>query len=318
MNALVIGASGYIGGSVAARLLAEGYEIVGTTSSDERGEELKKLGIEPAVGSYKDPEFIKKLLGDVDIVINCADSDARGLVETVLDVLTYDDGRNTCGLKNTGKKFIHTSGSSIVSDTACGEPSDKVYDEETPFQPVPQKEARVAIDQMIRDAAKNNVHTIIICPCMIYGRGLGLSKESIQIPAMINQAKKSKISRCIGRGFNIWSTVHIEDLVDLYSLAASGNVPAGEFLFAENGEVRFYSLAAQIKKSLDLSAPVEEWPIEDAIKEWGEGMAKFALGSNSRIRGKRSRELGWKPTRNNVLEDVDRMCSSADMRVAAH
>ncbi len=307
MNALVIGASGYIGGSVASKLLAMGLSVSGTTSSAERSEELKKVGIEPAVGSYKDPDFIRKLASAADIVINCADSDARGLVETILDIL-----------KGTEKKFVHTSGSSIVSDTACGEYSEKIYDETTPIKPVPEKEARVAIDRLILDAASTGLHTVVICPCMIYGRGLGLSKESIQIPALINQAKKSKIARCIGRGMNVWSTVHIEDLVELYALAAGDSVPAGTFLFAENGEVTFKSLASEIKKSLQLSAPVEEWPLNEAIAEWGEGMAQFALGSNSRIRGKKSRELGWKPIHSNVLEDVDRMCSSSDIRSAVH
>lgn len=307
MKALVIGASGYIGGSVAMKLQAEGFEVIGTTSSNERAADLKKAGIEPAVGSHKDSSFITPLCAKVDVVVNAADSDARQLVETVL-----------AALKGTGKRFIHTSGSSIVSDTAGGECSDKVYDELTPLDPVPQKVARVEIDSLILDAAKEDVHTVVICPCLIYGRGLGLSKESIQVPALINQARKSKVARCVGRGLNIWSTVHIEDLVDLYAIAAGGSVPSGTFLFAENGETNFKTLAETIKTSLQLSAPVEEWPVEDAVAEWGEGMAKFALGSNSRIRGKRSREFGWKPVHDSVLKDTERMCHSVDMRVSAH
>jgi nucleoside-diphosphate-sugar epimerase len=307
MKALVIGASGYIGGSVASKLLSEEFEVTGTTSSEGRADELRGLGILPAVGSYKDAHFITELTKDADIVINAADSDARELVETIL-----------AALKDTRKKFIHTSGSSIVSDTACGEYADKIYDEASLITPVAQKEARVAIDRLILDSAHEGIHTVVICPCMIYGRGLGMSKESIQIPALINQAKKSKVARCVGRGLNVWSTVHIEDLVELYLLAAKGSVPAGTFLFAENGEVNFKSAAEAVKNSLGLGAPVEEWPIAEAVSEWGEGMAKFALGSNSRIRGKKSRELGWKPTHDNILEDVHRMCHSEGMRVSTH
>ena len=133
-----------------------------------------------------------------------------------------------------------------------------------------------------------------------------------------NQAKKSGVARCVGRGLNVWSTVHIEDLVELYALAAGGSIPAGTFLFAENGETNFRDLAEAIKKSLGLAHPVEEWPVADAVAEWGEGMAKFALGSNSRIRAVKSRQYGWKPTRNNLMEDAARMCHSTDMRVAVH
>lgn len=307
MKALVIGASGYIGGSVAARLQASNFEVIGTTSSRDRADQLKEMGIEPAVGAHSDADFIAPLCQSVDIVINAADSDARQLVETVLAALRGKD-----------KKFIHTSGSSIVSDTACGEFSDKIYDETAPIDALPQKQARVAIDRLILDASKSGVHGIVICPCLIYGRGLGLSKESIQVPALINQAKKSGVARCVGRGLNVWSTVHIEDLVELYALAAGGSIPAGTFLFAENGETNFRDLAEAIKKSLGLVHPVEEWPVADAVAEWGEGMAKFALGSNSRIRAVKSRQYGWKPVRNNLLEDAARMCHSSDMRVAVH
>ena len=51
MKILVTGATGYIGGSVAAKLLAAGHKVVGLTRSEDGAARLKALGIEPLVGS---------------------------------------------------------------------------------------------------------------------------------------------------------------------------------------------------------------------------------------------------------------------------
>ena len=51
MKILVTGATGYIGGSVAAKLMAAGHKVVGLTRSDDGAAKLKTLGIEPLVGS---------------------------------------------------------------------------------------------------------------------------------------------------------------------------------------------------------------------------------------------------------------------------
>jgi nucleoside-diphosphate-sugar epimerase len=56
---------------------------------------------------------------------------------------------------------------------------------------------------------------------MIYGNALGVPAQSVQIPALVNQAKASGVARYIGRGLNRWSNVHIADLAALYALAVA-------------------------------------------------------------------------------------------------
>ena len=46
----VTGAAGYIGGSIAAILVKNGYQVKGLTRSNEKTQELKSRGIEPVVG----------------------------------------------------------------------------------------------------------------------------------------------------------------------------------------------------------------------------------------------------------------------------
>lgn len=299
----VTGVAGYIGGSVAARLVKAGYKVKGLTRHEANRDKLKAIGIEAVIGDLSDLELVTRLAQEADIVIDAADSDNEEAVKTFLEAL-----------KGSGKTFIHTSGSSIVSDQANGEPSqnifdDHIYDQGSQFKPDALKQSRVDIDKLVLNAAKDDIKSMVICPCLIYGKGSGIKPESQQIPNLANEARQSGVAKCIGRGENIWSTVHIDDLTELY-LKAIEQGKGGLFLFAENGEITFKEIAQTIQKSLNLKTAVLEWPVQEAVDSLGFGTAVFGLGSNSRIRGVQSRTLGWQPSRNNVLEDAQRTCQA--------
>src|SRR5687768_641203 len=54
MKVFVTGASGYIGGSVAAALLAAGHEVRGLVRTQERAAQVKGQGIAPVLGTLGD------------------------------------------------------------------------------------------------------------------------------------------------------------------------------------------------------------------------------------------------------------------------
>ncbi len=284
MNIFMTGAAGYIGGTVARRLLDDGHKLRGLVRDAEKGSRLASSGAEPVTGGLDDAALLAAEARRADAVINTASSDHRGAVDAFLE-----------GLAGSDKPFIHTSGSSIVADDAHGDAaSDRIYDEDTPVAPVPGKQARVAIDRTIRDASRHGVRSIVVCPTMIYGNGLGLARDSAQIPGLAKRAKASGVVRHVGQGLNIWSNVHVEDVADLYRLALA-KAPAGGFYLAENGEASYRDICAAIARRLKLDRP-QAWPFEEAARELGGNSAAYTFGSNSRVRARRARsELGWQP-----------------------
>ena len=54
MKVFITGATGYIGGSVATRLLERGDHVIGLARSAEAAAALKKRGIEPLMGDLDD------------------------------------------------------------------------------------------------------------------------------------------------------------------------------------------------------------------------------------------------------------------------
>jgi len=127
---------------------------------------------------------------------------------------------------------------------------------------------------------------------------LGPPARSVQIPALVAQAKASGVARYSGRGRNRWANVHIADVAALYALALA-KAPAGTFMYVESGEEALGDIAAAIAARLGLGA-AQSWSAEQAIAAWGRSMAVFSLGSNSRVRGKAALALGWSPRRRSV------------------
>jgi nucleoside-diphosphate-sugar epimerase len=280
LNIFVTGANGFIGGSVGSALVANGDKVRGLVRSRDKADAVAAFGVVPVIGSLDDADLLRAEAAAADAVVNAASSDHRGAVETF-----------TSALAGSGKPFIHSSGSSIVADMAMGEPSDRIFDETTPIAPLPERAARVAIDQFVLKAP--DIRSVVLCNAMIYGNALGGSGQSLQVPALMRQARASGAARYIGRGLNRWSNVHIADVAALYILAIA-KAPAGAFIYVESGEESLGAIAQAIGTRLGLG-PAQSLPAEEAIAIWGRGLATFSLGSNSRVRGKVAAELGWRP-----------------------
>ncbi len=238
MRIFVTGTSGYIGGSVAAALAAAGHEVSGLVRSEASAEQVAGLGITPVHGTLDDAEILRAAAVRADAVINAANADHAPSAQALLQAL-----------EGTGKTYIHTSGSSIVGTQSAGQRVDAIFGEDTPFTPSSGRAARVALNEQILSFKAKGVRPIIICPSLIYGISQGPDKHSMQVPLLIELAKKAGGARHYGPGENIWSNVHIDDLVELYVLALA-SAPAGAFYFAENGENSMRQVCEAINRRL--------------------------------------------------------------------
>lgn len=285
MKIFVTGVTGYIGGSLADRLVRKGHEVLGLVRNEAKIRPVEELGISPIIGTLDSQNVLAKTAKQSDAVFNMASSDHRKAVEALVEAL-----------KGTEKPLIHTSGTSIVCDDACGEfESSLIFHDDSAIHPLPTRAARVEIDRYVRRAGiDSGLRTVVICPSMIYGDGRGLQKDSDQIPKLSKMAMRMGAGVYLGKGLNRWSNVFIEDLLDLYLLALE-KAPSGSFFFAENGEEPFWRVAEAISHSLGLGGALVSSSIEEAIAEYGD-WARYALASNSRVRATNARRLlGWKP-----------------------
>ncbi|MDN4090255.1 NAD-dependent epimerase/dehydratase family protein [Paenibacillus polymyxa] len=282
MKIFMTGVTGYIGSSVAKVLLDAGHSIYGLTRSTSKINELKELGVEPVVGTLGDTEILADYAKRSDGVIHTADVAHRKAIETFISAL-----------RGTGKPLIHTSGSGNVGDDAKGEfQSEQIYNEETP---VTRDLESIRVNELVRKAGiDQGVRGIVIVPSMVYGTSLGLPRDSIQLPIIVQKSKEMKAGVYIGKGLNRWSNVHIRDLAQLYLLALD-KAPSSSYFFAENGEESFRDLSRYVSEALGYEGRTMSWSLEEAVGEFGL-LAQYTLATNCRIRSVHTRNLlGWKP-----------------------
>ena len=124
MNFFLTGASGYIGGSIAAELIKKGHNVTGLVRSKEKAEQVRTLGITPVMGNLDDLDVLTKAAQEADAVVNAANAEDRASAETLV-----------AALAGSRKTLIQTSGSSIGADLSEGKGGCTVYDEDSQFTP---------------------------------------------------------------------------------------------------------------------------------------------------------------------------------------
>lgn len=291
MKVFVTGATGYIGGSVAERLIALGHHVTGLVRSANKIPQLKERGIEPVLGALDDSEILTDAAHAADAVIHAASADHPGSVVTLVSAL-----------ERSGKVLICTTGSGIVADSAAGEYAGSVvFTEDTYFEPVPFRRPRVAMNHFVRQAAiDKGIRSIVICPSMIYGVGRGLQPDSDQLPKLMALSKQLGAGVYFGKGLNRYSNVHIDDLVDLYLLVLE-KAPGGSFFFAENGDASFKEIAEMVSRSLGLGGKAISLSVEDVVRQYGDA-GRYGVTSNSLVSGVNARRLGWSPKAPSLVE----------------
>lgn len=286
---LITGITGYIGGTIAKKLLEKNYNVTGLVRNEADVKKLDQLGIESITGSIHDETVLKAAVSNADAVIHTADSaDDAYAADSFIRLL-----------EESGKTFIFTSGSAIFGGKENGEENNFVFTEDIPLNPRLEMTSRVLINQYVLQSAKKNIRSIVIVPTMVYGTGLGLKKDSIQLPALINFSKEKGFGVYFGKGENIWSNLHIEDLADMYILALEKAKP-GSLYYAENGSSTIKNLAENISRQYNL-LPSQSVSIQEAVNTFGPAGGYFGFASNSLCSSDKAKiELGWNPAYDSI------------------
>ncbi|QNL52587.1 NAD-dependent epimerase/dehydratase family protein [Olivibacter sp. SDN3] len=290
----ITGITGYIGGTVAVKLKKKGYRVSGLVRKEDDLRRLRELGITGVLGNIHNEDLLKDAIQDVDAIIHTAESaDDAYSADSLIRLL-----------EDTHKTLIVTSGSAILGGKENGDANPFVYTEDIPLQPRLEMVSRVLLNQFVQQAAHRGVRSIVIVPTMVYGEGLGLKKDSIQLPALIDFSKEMGFGIYFGKGLNRWSNVHIEDLADLYVLALEKAKP-GSLYYTENGSSTLRELAESISERLNLS-PARSVSVQVALDRFGPAGGYFGFASNSLCNADKARkELGWNPYHSSIIPFIN-------------
>ncbi|KAN0086261.1 hypothetical protein V8E55_007395 [Tylopilus felleus] len=322
----ILGATGYIGGTVLSRLLqhhtAPTSEITALVRNPAKVPLLASIGVNTLFGTLDDSALLERQASKSDVVIACADSDHVGSCEAILRGL-----KKRHEMTGTVSSFIHTV--NVLNDNAEGMYSSDIIWDDTDLhqlENIPNIDPHRLTDPLVLAGDKEGyARTHIVLPSTIYGFATGplvklgiQHSRSMEIPKLVKLGITRGRAGMVGLGLNIWSNVHIDDIGDLYVVLYNGILDgrAGRGLeglyFGANGEDVARAMAERIGEAfaeLGVNSPDKWTPTSFDEKDYarpGNEHLRVWYGSNSRCRASRARGLGWKPklTTEDMLESI--------------
>lgn len=281
MRLLVFGATGYVGGHAARWLARAGHAVTVVVRREDAAVAFRTEGMAAIVGDAREMTFDPAFFEPFDGVLWAAQ-------------LMLEEEEAFCAsalraLAKSGKAFIFTSGTSLVSQPTEGAWSEDTFSEYDDFLPRRQVAPRRAIETMVRVAAHYGVRAMVVRPPLIWGRGGCRIVEDLY-----HSARQTGAVCYVNSGLNLYTHVHVDDLSELYALAFEKGV-AGALYHLASGEVNFRTMAQTIARHLGIEA--KSVTIAEAAEIWDPFMGPIVFSGCSRTRAPRSRlELGWRPS----------------------
>src|SRR6478735_1716648 len=216
MKVLVTGATGYLGAAAVEALATRGHQVSGLARSERSASALRERDIEPVMGDFGDPASLANAVQQArpDVVVSTASvggasGDQAAFVRDGEAVRAIREA-----LTDHGGALVFTSGSAVFGVLNGGDATDTVYDEDTRL-PLPASVFAPASAGVHPVLAAGNVRGVVVRPGLVYGRG-----GNSDLRSWIDRARKEGHAGHWGSGGTTQSYVHVEDLAELFCLAA--------------------------------------------------------------------------------------------------
>jgi len=226
---LVTGATGFIGGHLAGRLLEEGYQVRCLTRSNSDTSLLDKLDVEIAVGDLTSQRSLARAAAGCRYVFHCgalvsdwatADEISRINVEGTRHLLEASAAASV-------ERFIHFSTTDVY-----GYPGGPAVDETyvgTRFRNWYSQTKRAAEAEVRRVEKERDLEAVILRPATVYG------PRSVDVVGGIARAIRDGNMLLVDRGRAVAGLVYVDNLIDAAILAARHEAAAGQAFNASDG-----------------------------------------------------------------------------------
>ncbi|MCC2088871.1 NAD(P)-dependent oxidoreductase [Mammaliicoccus sciuri] len=262
----VTGATGLIGTKLTKRLIEEGYEVAGLTTSEKGKEKLDNAGVKAYIGNILEYDTIEKSIGDFkpDIIMN-----------EITDLKQVDMSANTKvrieGTRNLVEAAIKHDVPHIQSQSIAFvyEAGDTLATEETSLDYDASGDRKITVDGvegLEKESARLNKH-VILRYGLLYGPGTWYGKDGM----IYNQFINGEVTMTDG----VQSFIHIDDAVETAIQAL--NFESGVYNVADNEPVKgddwakWYANELNVSPTLNIepAAPFERGVTNKKFKDQG-------------------------------------------------
>jgi len=220
-EALVTGATGFVGYHLIEALRKRGYGVRVLALPNENTTPLEQLHISVYRGDVRHPESLVEPMHGVDTVYHLAAIHGLWRPKQEYYSVNVTGTENVCRATLAAKvrRLIHVS-SWAVYGMALGQPAR----EDFPLRPIPDPYAltKAEADELVqRYVARDHVPAVIVRPGTMFGPG-----DQVNFGRMADRLKSGK-AVIIGSGSNALPFVYVTDVVDGMLLAADREQAVG-------------------------------------------------------------------------------------------
>jgi len=224
-TAFVTGASGFIGGVLTKRLVAEGWSVSALARSERSAQAVRALGATPVKGDLDDVAAMQAGAQGCDVTFHCAAHLGEWGNPADFERVNVTGTANAVhAAKEAGvPRFVHVGTEAALMH---GEPLVNV-DETAPLQPdskAPYSRTKARAEQIARAGG-----AVVIRPRLVWGPG-----DTTILPTL-SQAVRGKRFTWVDGGRHRTSTAHVDNVIEGLLLGAQKGEP-GEAYFVTDGE----------------------------------------------------------------------------------
>jgi nucleoside-diphosphate-sugar epimerase len=251
----VTGGSGFIGGRLIERLVADGHAVRGLARSDGAAARISERGGEPVRGDLADVDTMRSGATGCELAFHAAamlgdwgtrEEFERGNVEGTRNVLT------ACADAGV-RRFVHVGTEAALM---AGQPLVDV-DETAPLRPdspALYSSTKARAERLVLDANRDGFETVAVRPRFVWGRG-----DTTLLPTMTEMARSGRWA-WIGGGRNRTATTHVENTVEGLVLGAERGRGGNAYFVTDGEPVGFREFVTQLLETQGVEPPSRNIP----------------------------------------------------------
>ncbi|MGZ6672794.1 MAG: NAD-dependent epimerase/dehydratase family protein [Solirubrobacteraceae bacterium] len=266
-SAFVTGGSGFIGGALVRRLVADGWTVRALARGDASADVVRERGAEPVRGDLADVTSMAVGAAGCEVTFHCAahlgdwgarENFERGNVAGTRDALA---AARQAGVR----RFVHVGTEAAL---LAGDPLVEV-DERAPLRfdsPALYSSTKARAEAAVIEANRDGLQTVVVRPRFVWGRG-----DTTLLPAMTEMVRTGRFA-WVGGGRQRTSTTHVDNAVEGLVLAAQRGTPGGVYFVTDGQPVVFREFVTRLIETQGVtpsgrSVPA---PVANAVATVGE------------------------------------------------
>lgn len=258
MTILVTGATGFLGGAVARKLLADGHSVRVSGRKLAAGAELVEQGASFIPGDLRNEAIAESLVQGCDVVIHsAAKSSLWGPKEAFWSSNVEGTRQLLRAAERHGvRRFVHVSTPSVYFEFK--DSLNITEDAVLPSTFVNHYTAsKHGAEQLVHEAAAAGLSAVILRPRALFGPG-----DTAIFPRIVRAMEAGRL-RVIGDGKNLTDLTYIDNAAQACILAMTSDIPESGRIYniTDGTPVPLWPLFETIARALDYTPPRGRLPL---------------------------------------------------------